>query len=176
MSIQHLLRKWLYTLGRRMMKYRIVRFVAHYWSHIILGLLIVGYIGYFSFFTIMRYRTLYAHYFDLGIMQQTVYNTFMAIKTGDYSRFLEMTNPQGYTQVKRMSVHNDILLAFLAPFYFLYSGPETLLVIQSVVLGLGALIVYALGLHVFGKDTRARLIAVFFAFAYLMYPPLQRAN
>ena len=122
-----------------------------HWSEILLGVMILTYIGYFTWFTILRYQTLYAHYFDLGIMQQTVYNTFMSLKTGDLSRFLELTNPHGFDQVKRMSVHNDMFLALLAPFYFLYSGPEMLLIIQSVGVGLGALAIYGISKMIFEK-------------------------
>jgi len=147
-----------------------------YWAELVLGAMILVYIIYFSWFTILRYQTLYAHYFDLGIMHQTVYNTFMSLKTGDFSRFLELTNPHGFDQVKRMAIHNDIFLALLAPFYFIYSGPETLLIIQSVAVGLGALAVYGIGIIIFEKMHGSKLISIFFSFAYLMYPALQRAN
>lgn len=153
-----------------------IKTLRHYWSEILLGFITLSYIVYFSLFSIVRYQTLYAHYFDLGIMHQTVYNTFMSLKTGDFTRFLELTNPHGFDQVKRMAVHNDIFLAFLAPFYFIYSGPETLLVIQAIAVGLGALAVYGIGTIVFEKKNNVRLISLFFSFAYLMYPPLQRAN
>lgn len=153
-----------------------IKTLRHYWPEILLGFMTLSYIVYFSLFSILRYRTLYAHYFDLGIMHQTVYNTFMSLKTGDFSRFLELTNPHGFDQIKRMAIHNDMFLAFLAPFYFIYSGPETLLVIQALVVGLGALAVYGISKIVFEKNKNTRLISLFFSFAYLMYPALQRAN
>lgn len=146
------------------------------WAEILLGLLMLSYIVYFSYFSILRYHTLYSHYFDLGIMNQTVYNTFMAIKTGDYSRFLEFTNPHGFDQVKRMSVHNDMFLALLAPFYFIYSGPETLLILQSIVSALGAIALFLIGKKVFSGMHNARVVALFISSAYLFYPPLQGAN
>jgi len=176
MNIQRILRKSSYTLRAEMEKYRLSRLLLRYWSPIILGSVILAYIGYFSYFSVLRYYTLYAHYFDLGIMHQTVYNTFMAFKTGDFSRFLEMTNPQGFEQVKRMAVHNDILLALFSPFYFIYAGPETLLIIQSIALGLGALFVYLIGLQIFKQNAFARLIALAFSLAYLFYPALQHTN
>lgn len=155
---------------------RTVHFFMHYWSQILLGILVVGYISYFSLLTVLRYWTLNASYFDLGIMHQTVYNTFISLKTGDFSSFLEMTNPHGFDQVKRMAVHNDALLAFISPLYFIYSGPETLLILQSVMLGLGAILVYLLGRHIFRGESNERLVAFFFAAAYLFYPPLQLSN
>jgi uncharacterized membrane protein len=158
------------------MRKLIPRFFSKNWPEIFLGILIVAYIGYFSLFSIIRYQTLYAHYFDLGIMNQTVYNTFMSIKSGDYSRFLELTNPHGFDQIKRMAIHNDMFLAFLAPLYFIYSGSETLLVFQTVAIALGAIAVYGISKIIFNKTHNARHISLFFSFAYLMYPPLQRMN
>lgn len=140
---------------------------------VLLWLLITGYIIYFSVFTVLRYRHLYAEYFDLGIMQQTVFNTYQALKTGDWSRLLELTAPYADApQIKRMAIHNDILLALIAPFYFLYSGPETLLVLQSVILALGAWAVFKIA----GLLIKNNLMSLVLAFAYLMFPPMQRAN
>lgn len=145
-------------------------------TKIILWALILLYIGYFSYFTTLRYRTLYASYFDLGIMHQTVYNTYQSIKKLDMSRFLELTNPFGPDQIKRMAIHNDILLAFMAPFYFIYSGPETLLVIQTIILALGAVAIYKIAKKVFEKEKKSDLIGLVFVAAYLLYSPMQRAN
>jgi uncharacterized membrane protein len=151
-------------------------FITTHWPHIVLGLFVVAYATYFSWFTVLRYKTLYAHYFDLGIMHQTVYNSYMALKTGDWSRFLEMTNPHGVGQVKRMAVHNDILLGLLSPLYFIHDGPETLLVLQSIALALGTIAVYGIAKHIFKGYRPAHILPLLFSFAYVMYPPLQFSN
>ncbi len=143
---------------------------------ILLWIFIFTYIIYFSYFTILRYKTLYASYFDLGIMHQTVFNTFKGLQTGDFSRILELTNPFGPDQIKRMAIHNDILLALLALFYFIYSGVETLLIIQVVVVALGALAVHKIAQHVFGGAPYSYLLSLIFSLAYLLYPPLQKGN
>lgn len=153
---------------------------------LLLGIAITGYSIYFSFFTILRNEKMYAHYFDLGIMHQTVHNTYMSLKTGDFSRFLELTDPHDTDhQVKRMSVHNDILLAFLAPFYFIHDGPETLLVIQALGVAFGALFVFLITEKVLvymntSKISRVMMdkagwIAFALGISYLLYPPLQKA-
>jgi len=133
---------------------------------------------YFSLFTINRYQKFYAHYYDLGIMHHTVYNTYKAIETGDFSRILELTNPHNYSadQIKRMAIHNDMLLALFAPFYFIYDGPETLLILQSVGVALGALFVFGIVKVVFPEDKYQDWIGLIFAIAYLLYPPLQKGN
>lgn len=108
-----------------------------------------------------------------------------------------MTDPTGVANILRLAIHNDLLLTVLAPFYFIYQGAETLLVIQSVVLGLGAIAIYLLVLKIFslktvksGKEVTTKfgrsekdgisegkkILALAFALSYLLYPPLQRAN
>ena len=143
---------------------------------LLLWILILAYIAYFSYFSILRYKTLYASYYDLGIMHQTVFNTYKAISTGDYSRFLELTNPLNSEQIKRMAIHNDPLLALLAPFYFIHSGPETLLILQSIFSAIGAFALFNIGKEVFRKNKYVEAIAFVFAVSYLLYNPLQRAN
>ncbi len=154
----------------------IIRAISKSKALFILWIFIIAYIAYFSYFTILRFKTLYAAYYDLGIMDQTVYNTFRALKTGDFSRFLEMTNTIGPEQIKRMAIHNDILLALLAPFYFIFAGPATLLVIQTVVLASGALAIFKIGQLIFSKVKSKDLLSLIFALAYLLYPPMQRTN
>jgi len=141
-----------------------------------LWVFMIAYIVYFSVLAVMRYKTLYSSYYDLGIMNQTVYNTFRALKTGDFSRFLEMTNTVGPEQIKRMAIHNDVLLAFLAPFYFIFAGPVTLLIIQTVILASGALAIFKIGQIVFSKIKEKELLSLVFSLAYLFYPPMQKAN
>lgn len=138
----------------------------------ILWFFIAVYITFFSVFSIVRYRNMYANYFDLGIMHHVVYNSYKALQTGDWSRFLEHTDPIGPTQLVRSAVHNDIILGLFSPLYFLYQSPEVLLLIQSVALGLGALAVYGIGLHVLKKE----FPSLIFAICYLLYVPLQYTN
>ncbi len=120
----------------------------------------------------MRYRNMYANYFDLGIMHQVVYNSYKALQTGEWARFLEHTNPIGPQQLARSAVHNDIILGLFSPLYFLYQSPEVLLIIQAFAIGLGALAVYGIGLHVLKKP----LYSLIFAICYLLYVPLQYTN
>jgi len=143
---------------------------------LVLLVMVLLYTAYFSWFTVMRFRTLHSSYFDLGIMHQTVYNSFIAIKTNDWSRFLELTNPHGFEQVKRMAIHNDIILGALAIFYFIYSGPETLLIFQTIILALGAIPVFLIAQKIINKNKSNSLIPIVLSFAYLMYTPMQRAN
>lgn len=140
-------------------------FFKKYKYEIVLFLLIILYVLYFSYLTIVRHKSLNSSYYDLGIMDQTVYNT-------SKGRFLELTDPTKTQNIKRMAIHNDILLALIAPFYFIYKGPETLLIIQSIVLALGAVPIYWLSFSIL----KNKKLSLLFSFSYLLYPPLQRAN
>ena len=153
-----------------------IRLIKNKKIEIILWVFIIAYALYFSYFTILRYKTLYASYYDLGIMHQTVYNSYQAIKTGDWGRFLELTNPTGVEQIKRMAIHSDILLGLISPFYFIHAGPETLLVIQSIVSALGALAIFKIAVFVFQKINSRYFIALIFSLCYLLYVPFERAN
>lgn len=132
---------------------------------IVLGFFILLYIGYFSYLSIIRHNSLHSGYYDLAIMDQTVYNTFKG-------RILELTNPEGINNFKRMAIHNDIVMVLLAPFYFIFSGPQTLLIIQTIIIASGALAIYLLCKLLL----KSKYLGTVFALAYLMYAPLQRAN
>ena len=144
---------------------------AH-WPWYVLGFLIALFSVYLSYFTIVRIHTLYAHHFDLGIMHQTVYNTYMALRTADFERILLLTDPHGSAQIYRPAIHNDIILALLAPFYFIWNGPETLLVIQAVAVGLGAIPVFLITRMLFAKTKGPvrDILALALSFAYLINP------
>ncbi len=143
---------------------------------VFLWLFIALYAFYFSYLTVLRYHTLYASYFDLGIMHQAVHNSYKAIQKNDYSHFLEITDPLGKEQIKRMGVHNDLLLGLLAPFYFFKDSPAMLLVIQAVVVSLGAFAVFLITSVVFNKSKYKELLSLAFALSYLLNPVLQKAN
>jgi len=144
---------------------KIIDFLFKNKTEVILTFLILLYIVFFSFLHIVRHDSLHSNYYDLAIMDQTVYNTFRG-------RILELTNPEGINNFKRMAIHNDIILAFLAPFYLIYSGAQTLVVIQTIVIALGAIPIYLLGKMIL----KSKPLGITFAFAYLMYSPLQRAG
>lgn len=136
----------------------------------------------FSFLSIRRVHILWASYFDMGIMHQTVYNTFEGLKQYDFSRILELTDPHGSgNQIKRMAVHNDIILAFISPLYFIYAGPETLLVSQSIMLASGAIALFFIikkrTAH-WKKDYQllSNILLWLIPCVYLIYAPLHKSN
>lgn len=131
---------------------------------ILLWIGIICFVIYFSFLAIIRYRTLNSYYYDLGIMNQVVYNT-------SRGRFLEMTNQDLKKNTSRLAIHFDPILVVFAPFYKLYPGPEVLLISQTIVLGLGAWAIYLISEKVLNR----KFITLIFSLTYLFYFAVQRA-
>lgn len=132
---------------------------------VVLVLMTLVYAFYFSFITIQRHNNIHSDYYDLGIMHQVVHNSA-------HGRFMQLSFFDSPQAINRFAVHSDLLLGLLAPFYWIYDGVETLLVIQSFASAIGAIGLYAIA----RKLDLSKFVGVAFAFAYLLYPPLQRAN
>lgn len=130
---------------------------------VILAFLIGVFVIYFSYLSILRYRTLNSHYYDLGIMNQVVYNTAKG-------RILEMTEQDLKRNVNRLAVHFDPILIVFAPFYWFFPTPQVLLITQAMILGLGAWAIYLIA----KKKLKNQLISFLFAVVYLFYFPIQR--
>ncbi|GIW62519.1 MAG: hypothetical protein KatS3mg090_0345 [Patescibacteria group bacterium] len=120
---------------------------------------------FFSYLSILRLYSFNAHYYDLGIMHQVVYNTYKG-------HVFEFSNPHLLENTLRSAVHFDLILVPLSIFYFVYPYPETLLVIQSFLLGFSALFIYLIAKEVLGIKQYAVLIA----FVYLFYYPVHFIN
>jgi len=130
---------------------------------LILWLAIIGFAVFFSYLAIRRYQTLNSHYYDLGIMNQVVYNT-------SRGKFLDMTNQQLGRNVNRIAIHFDPILAAFAPLYKVYASPEVLLVSQAIIIALGALAVFLIAKKIIKKNG----ISFLFSLSYLFYFPIQR--
>ena len=102
-----------------------------------LYLAIIFYVIALSAFTILKEKAFLTSGFDLGIFNQafstTIHQHRFFYETGDLS-----FNPNG----NFFGVHFSPILFILLPFYAIYPSPETLLVMQTVILALGALPVY----------------------------------
>ncbi len=131
---------------------------------LILWSAIIGFIIYFGAYTSLRHYHFITARFDLGIMDQVVWNTAQG-------RFLELTMPTGTATVSRFFIHADPFLALLAPLYIIVSTPYAILLVQVVVVALGALPLYWLGKEV----TKSKLLGLLVASGYLLFSPLQRA-
>ncbi len=125
--------------------------------------LTVLYVVFFSVLSIRQHMVFATHGFDLGNVDQAVWNTL-------HGRFLRMTNKEGTEH--RLGTHFDPIIALLAPLYLIYSGPETLLIVQTIALALGGWPIFWL--------TKEKLSSswggVVFVIVYLAFPALEGAN
>ena len=130
---------------------------------LLLGLAMLLYALTFSYLTVTRYAAFEARALDLGNLHQTVWNTANG-------RPFQMTNQPG--TVNRLSLHVEPILLPIAALYWIHDGPETLLILQSLVVALGAWPLFAL--------TRRRLrndwLALILALVFLLNPTIQAAN
>ena len=122
---------------------------------------IVLYAGGLSYLSLVRHQALLTGIWDLGYYAQLTW---------------ELSN----LEIPRSSIWHDavwgnhatFILIIAAPFLWLVSDPTTLLVVQSVVLALGAIPAYFLGRSVWERPLAGAVCAG----AYLLYPPLQFSN
>jgi uncharacterized membrane protein len=121
----------------------------------------VAYAAGFGALAALEHRAFETGRFDLGNMVQAVWSTA-------HGRPLEITDLGG-NEINRLGAHVDPLLAVFAPVWWVWPSPTMLLVVQAVVLALGALPVYWLA----RKHLASERTAALFGLAYLLYPPVQ---
>ena len=124
------------------------------------GLAAAAFAATFGTLAILRHRTFESGRFDLGNMTQAVWST----ANGDV---LSVTDVHG-EQITRLGSHFDPILAALAPLWWLWPSPESLLVLQAVALAAGAIPLYLLARRHLPEWPAAAI-----AGAYLLFPPVQ---
>ena len=124
----------------------------------------VLYAVYFSLLTLQAHENGHTRSYDLGIFANLMWN----LAQGDLTLF---SSPAMGPTGSHFGRHATLLAYPLAPVYALYPRPETLLVLQAVLLGAAALPLYLFARRGLGPGA-----ALFVAIAYLAYPPLHGAN
>lgn len=128
---------------------------------ILLWLAMATYAVVFSAITLTRHARLGSTIFDLGIFDQTVW-----LISHGHSPNLSTRGMNAFAD------HFDPILVLVAPLYWLCDSPKTLLVLQAVILALGALPLYHLARRRLASPGWALLLSV----AYLLYAPMQWFN
>jgi uncharacterized membrane protein len=127
------------------------------WAVILLYAVVFGYLS------VLKHEAFETTAFDLGNMDQAVWNSL-------HGRFLTFTN--WGEEGTRLAYHVDPILVLISPLYLVYSDPRTLLVFQTIVVALGAWPIYLLARERLGHNPAA----VVFPVAYLLFPALEAAN
>lgn len=156
---------WVMVFAGRHIK----RFLISCWNFIrkpkaIVIIFAISFAVYFSIVTCLMHYKVITGRFDLGNMDQVVWNT-------SQGRFFEFTNPYDKNLALRYIHHADIILVLFTPLYWLFSSPFVLLVSQAMVVAFGAWLVFRLAKKVLGYEWLAAVLAL----SYLFYPTLQRA-
>ena len=125
----------------------------------------------FGWLSLDRYWAYQMHALDMGNMGQAAWNTIH----GHPFRFTNMRLPykiEAWNTTTRLSFHVEALFPVISLVYLIYPHPESLLVLQTLALTLGAVPVYLLARDMLGKPW----LGVAFAAAYLLFPPLEAMN
>ncbi len=154
---------WLKIKSKRFVQ--IEKWIANHTQESILVCLYLLYTIYFTVTSFLRYDNFYTGRFDLGNMAQTVWNS-------SRGRFFLFTNPNGTDTVSRLAFHADFILVLLAPFYYIWSHPKILLLIQTVLVAAGAFFAYAIARDILKNKN----LALVFSFLYLVNPSIERSN
>lgn len=130
-----------------------------------LFLLVASYFILFSGLSILRHQSLNSSYLDLGLESQAVWNT-------SQGRFFETSFGSSGQVVSALSYHTTPIIILVAPLYRIFADPITLLILQSLILSLGAIAVFLISQAVLNKN----ILSFAFVVSYLIYPPLQYSN
>ncbi len=132
-------------------------------TSVLLVVAVVAYAVTFSYLTLLRYAAFEARALDMGNLNQAIWNTA-------HGNWFHLTNQPG--TVNRLSLHVEPILLPIALLYRLYPQPPLLLVLQAVVVALGAIPLFALARYKLASEWAALV----FAILYLLNPTIQAAN
>lgn len=140
-------------------------FILNNKYEIFVAVSILAYTAYFTTASFLRFDNFYTGRFDLGNMDQTVWNTING-------RIFQLTNPDGTNIISRLAFHSDFILVLISPFYLLWSSPKMLLLLQTIILAVGAYFVFLISKEVL----KNKKISAVFAVLYLINPSLHYTN
>jgi uncharacterized membrane protein len=127
---------------------------------LLMGLYVLG----FGTLSILKHEAFQTHAQDLGNMDQPIWNTL-------HGRFLEETKNDG-SQGPRLTDHFEPIFALVSLSFLIYDDVKAILVLQTVVIALGALPVFWLA----RDELESEAAGLVFAAVYLLFPALQAAN
>ncbi len=129
-------------------------------------LIIVVFIIIFSYLSFARHDSLKSYMNDLGAIEQVIWNTLNGNFFEGSSVMLAESVDYNY-----LGAHFGIILVLIAPFYWLFSSPKTLLFIQVFLVGLAGLPLYWLA----KEKLKSSWAGIVFLISYLSYPAIQNA-
>lgn len=156
---------WVFYKTKNEIVMKTYAFVLSHKHEFLLSFFILFYFIYFTSASFLRYDAFFTGRFDLGNMDQTVWNTI-------HGRIFELTNPNGTDIISRLAFHADFLLVLISPLYWFWNNPKMLLLIQTVVVSSGAIFIYLLSQRVLKNKSFSLILSL----AFLLNPALQYSN
>lgn len=135
-------------------------------------LAVVLFCTYFVSYLATRHDVFLTNAEDLGIMDQAIWNTLHGQPLHQtVCNIVSDTNCFNEDGIMRFSIHFEPILFPIAWLYALWPSPKMLLVLQTVIAGIGAFPAFWLA----RLRLRNELASVGIALLYLLYPALQQA-
>ena len=138
-----------------------IRFEPHFVAALTLAYFIL-----YSVLSILRHTTFHSFGPDLGLFDQIFWNTTHG-RPWESTMSLAQPTPHSY-----FSDHFSPVYLLVVPFYAVFPHPETLLVIQTMMLALGVVPVYLLARDKFAPG----LVRLAWVAAYFLFLPLAFVN
>lgn len=131
-----------------------------------IGIAFAAHVLLFTLIQLNCYRSFEMNAFDIGFLDQAIWS----VAHGKGGIFLHSDLSRGLHSY--LSEHFAVILALLAPLYLIWDSIHWLFLVQSLLLGSGAIIIYRLARHHKLEAPKALLLAG----AFLFYQPLRAAN
>ena len=119
---------------------------------------------YFSYYTVVHHRNVLSSSLDLGLEENVIWNAL-------HSGALFRTTPYGGPTGNLLGEHAAYLSYVIAPIYGIHQSAETILILQSVLIGTAAIPLYLVARQYLGPWLSC-LVGVL----YVFYPPLHGSN
>jgi uncharacterized membrane protein len=128
---------------------------------LVVGLAIAAYIAYFSFVTVQIHRGIGTSAYDFGLYDQGIW-----LLSQGKTPFVTLMGRNLFGD------HTSFILLPLVPLMWVFSSTSLLFVVQTVVIGSGAIPVYAFA----RKQLESDALGCMFACTYLLYPTVSWTN
>jgi uncharacterized membrane protein len=134
---------------------------------------VVVFCGYFTLYLTQEQQAYHTNAEDLGIMDQAIWNTVHGqILHQTICNVISDTNCVNNAGIMRFAIHFEPILLPISLLYLFFPDPRTLLILQTIVVALGAYPAFLLA-H---RRLQHKLLAVALALLYLLYPAQQQAT
>jgi uncharacterized membrane protein len=132
-------------------------------EHRTLHIMVIAYTAILSLIVLVRHYSFETSTWDLGIFSQACYTTLNG-KLFYYTAEL-YANPEGSI----FGVHFSPILFSVLPFYAVFPAPETLLIIQTIVLAIGAYPTFFIAKEILNSKRLGIIFSAFYLFNPLIY-------